>query len=132
MKLGFLTAALPDLSLEQVAQWASAEGFESLEVACWPAAGGERRRYAGVTHIDVDSFDSGHVRDVLERHGLEISSLAYYPNNLHPRSSTRLRNWASRSSAPSSATIRTARRARTSSASSASGPTSFAMPGRAA
>ena len=84
MKLGFLTAALPDLSLDQVAAWASSEGFESLEVACWPGGGGERRRYAGVTHIDVDSFDPGEVRDILDRHGLEISSLAYYPNNLHP------------------------------------------------
>ena len=36
MKLGFLTAALPDLSLEEVAAWAAGEGFESLEVACWP------------------------------------------------------------------------------------------------
>jgi sugar phosphate isomerase/epimerase len=84
VKLGFLTAAFPDLSLEEVAAWAQAEGFETLEVACWPAGGGEKRRYAGVTHIDVDGFDAGHVRDVLDRHGLEISSLAYYPNNLHP------------------------------------------------
>ena len=84
MKLGFLTAAFPDLSFEQVAAWAAAEGFESLEVACWPGGGGERRRYAGVTHIDVDSLDPGAVRDVLDRHGLEISALAYYPNNLHP------------------------------------------------
>ena len=49
-----------------------------------PAAGGERRRYAGVSHIDVERLDVGAVRDVLDRHGLEISSLAYYPNNLHP------------------------------------------------
>jgi sugar phosphate isomerase/epimerase len=84
VKLGFLTAALPELSLEQVAAWAASEGFESLEVACWPGGGGEKRRYAGVTHIDVDSYDPGEVRDVLDRHGLEISSLAYYPNNLHP------------------------------------------------
>ena len=55
-----------------------------LEVACWPAAGGERRRYAGTSHIDVSRVDVGAVRDVLDRHGLEISSLAYYPNNLHP------------------------------------------------
>ena len=33
MKLGFLTAAFPDLTLEQVAEWAAAEGFETLEVA---------------------------------------------------------------------------------------------------
>jgi sugar phosphate isomerase/epimerase len=84
VKLGLLTAAFPDLSLEEVAAWAGAEGFETLEVACWPAGGGERRRYAGVTHIDVEGFDADEVRGVMERHGLEISSLAYYPNNLHP------------------------------------------------
>jgi sugar phosphate isomerase/epimerase len=78
VKLGFLTAAFPGLSFEQVAAWAAGEGFESLEVACWPdGGGGERRRYAGVTHIDVDSLDPGAVRDVLDRHGLEISALAY-------------------------------------------------------
>jgi sugar phosphate isomerase/epimerase len=84
VKLGFLTAAFPQLSLDEVAAWAASEGFQTLEVACWPTAGAEQRRYAGVTHIDVDSFDPGEVRDVLDRHGLEISALAYYPNNLHP------------------------------------------------
>lgn len=84
MKLGLLTAALPRLSLERTAAWAAENGFEMLEVACWPAAGGERRRYAGVSHIDVTKLDAGRVRSVFERHGLEISSLAYYPNNLHP------------------------------------------------
>lgn len=84
MKLGLLTAAFPDLTLEVVAEWAAGEGFEALEIACWPAAGAERRRYAGVTHVDVDSFDPDDVREVVERHRLEISALAYYPNNLHP------------------------------------------------
>jgi sugar phosphate isomerase/epimerase len=84
VKLGLLTAAFPDLSLGQVAEWAAPEGFEMLEVACWPSSGGERRRYAGVTHIDVESFDPDEVHETLARHGLEISSLAYYPNNLHP------------------------------------------------
>jgi sugar phosphate isomerase/epimerase len=84
VKLGFLTAAFPDLTLEEVAAWAAEEGFETLEIACWPAAGGERRRYAGVTHIDVDALDADGVRELLARHGLEISALAYYPNNLHP------------------------------------------------
>jgi sugar phosphate isomerase/epimerase len=84
VKLGLLTAAFPDLALEEVAGWAAGEGFEALEIACWPAGGGERRRYAGVTHIDVESFDPDDVHDLLNRHGLAISSLAYYPNNLHP------------------------------------------------
>ena len=84
MRLGLLTAAFPRLTLEKTAAWASANGFEMLEVACWPAGGGERRRYAGVAHIDVERLDPGKVRDVLDGHGLTISSLAYYPNNLHP------------------------------------------------
>jgi sugar phosphate isomerase/epimerase len=89
MKLGLLTAAFPDLTLDEVAAWAAANGFETLELACWPAAGGERRRYAGVTHVDVETFDPDEVLATLDRHGLGISALAYYPNNLHPDDSHR-------------------------------------------
>jgi sugar phosphate isomerase/epimerase len=84
MKLGLLTAPFPQRSLEQVAMWAAGEGFQMLEVASWPAAGGERRRYAGTSHIDVTRVDAVEVREILAKHSLEISSLAYYPNNLHP------------------------------------------------
>src|SRR5262249_37853134 len=84
VKLGLLTAAFPDLSLDEVGAWAAASGFEMLEVACWPSGAGEKPRYAGVTHIDVDALDVDAVHESMERHGLEISSLAYYPNNLHP------------------------------------------------
>ncbi|HEY6399695.1 MAG TPA: sugar phosphate isomerase/epimerase [Solirubrobacteraceae bacterium] len=84
MRLGLLTAAFPDLSLEQVAAWAASAGYEALEIACWPASGSEQRRYAGVSHIDVTAFDADQVRAMLAEHGLEISALAYYPNNLHP------------------------------------------------
>jgi sugar phosphate isomerase/epimerase len=89
VKLGLLTAPFPRRSLEQVAAWAAVEGFEMLEIACWPAAGGERRRYAGTAHIDVSRVDPDAVHAVLERHGLEISSLAFYPNNLHPDAAER-------------------------------------------
>jgi sugar phosphate isomerase/epimerase len=84
VRLGLMTAAFGDLTLDQVAEWSAANGYEMLEVACWPSGGGEKRRYAGVTHIGVDALDAGAVRETLDRHGLEISSLAYYPNNLHP------------------------------------------------
>ena len=89
MKLGLLTAAFGGSTLEETAAWAAANGFEALEVACWPSAGGEKRRYAGVTHIDVDAFDPDEVHAVMDRHGLVISSLAYYPNNLHPDDAVR-------------------------------------------
>jgi sugar phosphate isomerase/epimerase len=89
MKLGFLTAAFPTLSLEQIAHWAHNHGFEALEIAVWPSGEGERRRYAGVSHINVESFDPAAVRDLLRMYNLEISSLAYYPNNLDPDPATR-------------------------------------------
>jgi sugar phosphate isomerase/epimerase len=87
MKLGLLTAAFPDLTLDQIADWASANGFEALEIACWPAGEGAQRRYAGVCHIDVERLDEAEARrivDGLAARGLAISALAYYPNNLDP------------------------------------------------
>jgi len=87
MKLGLMTAALESLDLEELARWAAGERFQTLEIACWPVVTGDRRRYAGVSHIDVDKLDQAgaqKIRKLLEGHGLEISSLAYYPNNLDP------------------------------------------------
>jgi sugar phosphate isomerase/epimerase len=84
MKLGLLTAAFPDRSLEQVADWAAANGYQALEIACWPAGEGAARRYAGVAHIDVDRLDADGVRELLAGRGLELSALAYYPNPLDP------------------------------------------------
>lgn len=86
MKLGLMSAAFPNLSLEQLATWASENGFQALELACWPVGKAERR-YAGVTHIDVAELTPAKARDILslmEKHGLIISSLGYYPNPLHP------------------------------------------------
>lgn len=86
MKLGLMTAALPDRSLEEVAAWASKNGFETLEICAWPSGKAERR-YAGVTHVDAVDFDRAKAQDVLDlldRYQLGISSLAYYPNPLHP------------------------------------------------
>jgi sugar phosphate isomerase/epimerase len=84
VKLGFLTVPFGDWPLERVARWARENGFESVEVACWPAASADARRYAGVTHIDVDSVDEPDIRSLLDDSGIEISALGYYPNNLHP------------------------------------------------
>jgi len=86
MKLGFLTAILPELSLEEIVAFAAAEGFECLEVCCWPPGKAERR-YAGVTHIDVVALDEERAkatRELLEKGGVSISGLAYYPNPLSP------------------------------------------------
>ena len=56
MKLGFLSSILPEFSFEQVIDFASENGFACVELACWPRGKAERR-YAGVTHIDMDELD---------------------------------------------------------------------------
>lgn len=87
MQLGFATAILPELSLEEVLEFASQEGFSCLEVMCWPTDASDQRRYAGVTHIDVADFGPGEamrVTELCERYGVGISALGYYPNPLAP------------------------------------------------
>ncbi len=92
MKLGLLTAPFEDWTLEAVADWSASEGFEMLEVACWPAAGGEKRRYAGTSHIDVAGLtqaQGSEITGMLADKGLTISGLGYYPNPLHPEAEVR-------------------------------------------
>jgi len=87
VRLGLLTAPFPSTPLLEVADWSAANGFESLEIACWPAAGGEARRYAGTTHIDVANLTRGQATELVDQisaRGLAISGLGYYPNPLHP------------------------------------------------
>jgi len=91
MKLGFLTAPLPQTSLEDLVKWGANCGFQTIEVACWPTSY-EDRRYAGTQHIDVDGLTSARAEEIkglLEREGMEISALAYYPNPLHPQEDVR-------------------------------------------
>lgn len=86
MQLGFVSAILPDLSLEEVLQFAAAEKFACVELMCWPKGKAERR-YAGVTHIDVDGFtdrDADRVHELCRSTGVAISGLGYYPNPLAP------------------------------------------------
>lgn len=86
MKQGFVTAVMDQSSFEDVVDFASANGFECIEVACWPKAKAERR-YAGVTHIDVDQLDdknTDYILDYCKRRKIQISALAYYPNILDP------------------------------------------------
>src|SRR5260221_13628019 len=87
MKLGILTAAFPALTLDEVATWASASGFQSLEIAVWPTGGKAVRRYAGTAHIDVGTLNESaapRVVDDLRSKGLTISAVASYPNPLDP------------------------------------------------
>ncbi|WP_148574795.1 sugar phosphate isomerase/epimerase family protein [Nocardioides caldifontis] len=83
MRLGFLTACLPGTPLEEIAAWAEEHGYSALEVAAWPDRPG---RDWEASHLDVESFgevEAHRVRELFAHHGLELSAVAYYENNLH-------------------------------------------------
>ena len=86
MKLGFITSILDTFTYEEVIDFASAHGFECVEVASWKKEKAERR-YAGVSHIDAervlqDDSYAAHIADYAKERNVEISSLAYYPNTM--------------------------------------------------
>ncbi|HJB27752.1 MAG TPA: sugar phosphate isomerase/epimerase [Candidatus Blautia faecavium] len=86
MKFGLLTAICEGMTFEEVVDFAAENNLECLEVACWPQ-GGAQRRYAGVSHIDVANLDeakAAEINKLCADKGVEISSLAYYPNPLDP------------------------------------------------
>lgn len=86
MKLGFVSAILPEQSLEQVLAFAGEQGFGCVELMCWPRGKAERK-FAGVTHLDVTDMKDrlvDQVRGQAAHHGIEISALGYYPNPLDP------------------------------------------------
>ena len=86
MKLGFVSAILDQSNFEEMIDTANSLGFACVEVACWPHGKAERR-YAGVSHIDVEKVveDDGYVayvNDYCAKKNVEISSLAFYPNTM--------------------------------------------------
>ena len=86
MQLGFVSAILPELSGKEVIQFAAESGYECVEVMCWPKGKAERR-YAGVTHIDVNDLTASDVKEIQafnKDHNVFISGLGYYPNPLTP------------------------------------------------
>lgn len=81
MKLGFNSAILDDCSFEEVIDFAADNGFTCVELCAWPR-GKSVRKYAGVTHIDVDNLDINYIKNYTEAKGIKISAIAYYPNAL--------------------------------------------------
>jgi sugar phosphate isomerase/epimerase len=82
--LGFVSAIFANRTFEEVIDFAAANGFRCVEIMCWPKGKAERR-YAGVTHIDVDNLDAAavvHIKNYLQQKNVYISGLGYYPNPL--------------------------------------------------
>jgi len=86
LDLGFVSAILPEKSFEEVIIFAAQNRFTCVEIMCWPKGKAERR-YAGVTHIDVDMLDDtkvNQIKAILKKNKVYISGLGYYPNPLDP------------------------------------------------
>jgi sugar phosphate isomerase/epimerase len=86
-KLGFNSAILADFGLEHVIQFAGNHGFSCIEMMCWPVDNADSRRYAGVSHIDVNDLSDqriSYIRYLLKEAHIIISALGYYPNPLDP------------------------------------------------
>ncbi len=84
MELGFLTACLPQVNLDDLVKWAAQRGFSALELAAWPV---DSTRDYQARQIDAANFsksDGDRIKDLFAKHGLTISAMAYYDNNLHP------------------------------------------------
>ena len=84
MKLGIISAIYDGFTFEEAVENAVQNGCECMEVACWPQGKAERR-YAGVSHIDVDNMSPeniAYIKDFRAKKGIEISSLAFYPNTM--------------------------------------------------
>lgn len=84
MKLGVVSAIYDGFTFEEMVDDIAKNGCSCVEVACWPQGKAERR-YAGVSHIDVENTTEEYVAYVKEycaKRGVEISSLAFYPNTM--------------------------------------------------
>ena len=87
LDLGFVSAILPNKSLDEVLAFAQKEHFACIEVMCWPSENADTRRYAGVSHISVDALSHDELlalKDKLANQPVKISALGYYPNPMDP------------------------------------------------
>ncbi|MDI9864496.1 sugar phosphate isomerase/epimerase family protein [Flectobacillus sp. DC10W] len=85
LDLGIVSAILADNTFEQAIDFVAANGFKCIEIMCWPAGNADARRYAGVTHIDVESLTPekiAYIKQYVAAKGIYISGLGYYPNPL--------------------------------------------------
>ena len=84
MKIGFLTACLPQIGLEDLVAWAASSGFGALELAAWPQQSDRDYQARQIDAARFNRSDAERVKDLFARHKMKISAMAYYDNNLHP------------------------------------------------
>jgi sugar phosphate isomerase/epimerase len=91
MRLGLLTAALGQMSLRHIADWAPRAGYDALEVAAWPVGSEHIHQAAHLDAAGLTTDDAARVQDLMVEHGLVISAVTYCDNNLHHDTAERAR-----------------------------------------
>ncbi|MBI4428874.1 MAG: sugar phosphate isomerase/epimerase [Ignavibacteriales bacterium] len=84
MKLGFLTACLPQVPLENLVPWAASQEFETLELAAWPVKSTRDYQARQLDAAGLKSAEAEKIKNLFDTHNMAISALAYYDNNLDP------------------------------------------------
>lgn len=95
MKLGLLTATCLESDLDVISKQAAEIGYDCLELAAWPAELNPSSTDETIFAPSRAAYDETYANEVLEvihDYGLEVSALAYYPNNLHPEDHVRREN----------------------------------------
>lgn len=89
-KIGFITNCLTG-SFTQKVKIAQTLGYDTLEVACWPV-GHPKQGDLDADHYNT--YDLLEIRQLLQQSHLEISTLAFYENMLHPDAQQQRQNIA--------------------------------------
>jgi len=82
MKIGFLTACLPQVPLQDLVPWASRQGFQTLELAAWPVTSTRDYQARQLDAASIKKKEAEQIKDLFSSHSIGISALAYYDNNL--------------------------------------------------
>ena len=65
MKFGLITSIFEGMDFKVVVVFAEENGLVCLEVACCPTSGGAKRRYEGVSYIDVEYLTLEKAEEIL-------------------------------------------------------------------
>ena len=78
MHLGFVSAIMPDLGLEEVMQFAADNGFDCVEVMCWPKGPAERLDAPRSDRICTRRISGSSASASCWRFGWDVSSVLYF------------------------------------------------------
>ena len=81
MKLGVLTVALGDMSLDAACKFLSEQGVQMVEIGCGGFPG---TAHCNAAELLADENKQKEFLDTIHKYGLEISALSAHGNAVHP------------------------------------------------